>query len=191
MKTINIIRLLINKTIAFFIMTFAVVSCDSFVDIDLPESQLTGVTVFEDEATADAAMANIYANIRDNGLLTGTQFGLSNNLGIYTDELRFYGDTSFSSFYFYNNTLLASNPLIATYWNSSYNQIYATNALYEGVESSPYISQEDSDRLLGEALFVRALLHFYLANLYGDIPYIPITDYRKTSVVNRMPIKDV
>lgn len=191
MKTINIIRLLINKMITFYIMAFAIVSCDTFVDVDLPESQLTGVTVFEDEATADAAMANIYANIRDNGLLTGTQYGLSHNLGIYTDELKFYGDTSFSSFYFYNNTLLPSNSLIATYWNSTYNQIYAANALHEGVNGSSYISQEISDRLQGETLFVRALLHFYLANLYGDIPYITSTDYTENSVVSRMPIPDV
>src|SRR5690606_20163137 len=98
MKTFHTI-----KIITFLVFSIILSSCDSFVDVDLPDSQLTGVTVFEDEATADAAISHIYADIRDKGLLSGTQFGLSHNLGVYTDELRFYGDSSFSAFYFFNN----------------------------------------------------------------------------------------
>lgn len=171
-----------NKTGIFFkIMLIAIAfityQCDSFVDVDLPDSQLSSPTVFADLATANAAMTSVYASIRDNGLLTGTPFGLSNNLGTYTDELDFYGDASFPAFYFYNNTLLPSNPQIESYWNTSYNQIYGANAIIEGVTDSSSLLEVDSNRLKGEALLVRALLHFYLMNLYGDIPYITSTDY--------------
>ncbi|HLV24413.1 MAG TPA: RagB/SusD family nutrient uptake outer membrane protein [Moheibacter sp.] len=186
MKTLHTI-----KIITFFTFCILINSCDSFVDVDLPDSQLTSITVFEDEATADAAMAHIYAEIRDNGLLSGTQFGLSHNLGVYTDELRFYGDSSFSTFYFFNNTLLPSHPMIATYWNTGYHQIYAANAVYAGVQGSAQISGENVNRLQGEALFVRALLHFYLANLFGDIPYITSTDHTVNSMAGREPIEEV
>ena len=57
-----------------------IMSCDNFVEVEVPNSQLIGVTVFEDNATANAAMTSVYASIRDNGLLTGTSLGISNNL---------------------------------------------------------------------------------------------------------------
>jgi hypothetical protein len=180
-----------NGLILLFIVLFSTISCDSFVEVELPNSQLTGPTVFEERATADAAMTNVYANIRDEGLLTGTSFGLSCNLGAYADELDFYGDTSYSTFYFYNNALLPSNASVGNYWNTTYNQIYAANAIYEGVQASTALSSDDTNRLKGEALFVRGLLHFYLANLYGNIPYVTTTDRRINSTLSRQPISEV
>jgi hypothetical protein len=193
MKTIYNSRLkhIINGQVLLFIVLFSLISCDSFVEVELPNSQLTGTTVFEEKATANAAMTNIYASIRDEGLLTGTSFGISCNLGAYADELDFYGDTSYSTFYFYNNTLLPSNTSVGNYWNATYNQIYAANAIYEGVLASTTLTPDDSNRLKGEALFVRGLLHFYLANLYGNIPYVTTTDYKANSTVSRLPISEV
>ena len=40
--------------------------------------------------------------------------------------------------------------------------------------------------LEGEALFVRALCHFYLVNLFGDVPMITTTDYRVNATATRM-----
>lgn len=169
------------------ILSFFMNSCDSFVEVDLPRSQLTTVTVFEDYATADAALTNIYAKIRDTGLLTGNNRGLSNQLGNYTDEIIPYGTPSNPSLNFYNNSLLAENADVAQYWNDSYNQIYAANSIIEGTEASTKLSDQNKKQLKGEALFIRALLHFYLVNLFGDIPYITGTDYKNNSIVSRMP----
>lgn len=167
------------------------VSCSPFVEVELPNSQLTRPHVFEDAKTADAAMAHVFGSIRNEGLLTGTSFGLSNSLAVYTDELDFYGNSSFTTFYFYNNSLLPTNSSISTYWNTAYNQIYAANAVYEGVSVSTTIADGDADRLQGEALFVRALMHFYMANLYGDIPYIKTTDYLANNRAGREDVSKV
>ncbi|MNF60963.1 SusD family protein [compost metagenome] len=59
------------------------------------------------------------------------------------------------------------------------------------MNNSTAISETDKKQLQGEAIFVRALLHFYLVNLYGDIPYITITDYTQNSSVSKMPINEV
>lgn len=160
-------------------------SCDSFVAVDLPNNQLTGVVVFEDPTTADAAMRNVYASLRDSGILTGSAFGLSYRLGCYADELDFYGSASNTTYDFYNNSLLPLNQAVKTFWNTTYNQVYGVNAVLEGVTASTKIPQADANRLIGEALFVRAFLHFYLVNLYGDIPYITTTDYQINKNVNR------
>lgn len=177
---------------ALWILTLATVmsACDSFVDVDLPNSQLTANTIFEEKATANAAMTDIYSKIRDNGLLTGSPGGLSHLLGIYTDELDFYGALP-SGPAFYNNSLIASNPDVKEFWNNSYNQIYAANAVIEGVVHSSKLAGADREQLIGEALFVRALLHFYLGNVYGNVPYITTTDYAVNRVAVRIPVATV
>src|SRR5690606_7982024 len=191
MNNKNTIQLQLNKGIIFFVILFSILSCDSFLDVDLPDSQLIGTSVFEDETTANAAFVSILADIRDNGILSGSPYGISMSLGLYSDELDFYGDNSLPSLDFFTNTLLPTNQLVENYWTVSYKEIYAVNALIEGVEGSYAISEEDSNRLKGEAYLVRALLHFYLVNLYGDKPYITTTDYRVNSSVSRMPVEEV
>lgn len=166
-------------------------SCDSFVDVELPGSQLSSTAVFKDYSTANAALTDIYSKIRDRGLLTGNGSGLSNQLGNYTDELVPYGMPSNTSFNFYFNTLLPTTPDMADYWNATYNQIYAANAIIEGVAISNGLTTTQKNQLSGEALFIRALSHLYLVNLYGDIPFVTQTDYKSNSVVTRMPAEKV
>ncbi len=160
-------------------------SCDSFVDVPLPDSQLSSPLVFEDKATANAAIADIYASMRKSGMLSGNASGLSNLLGNYTDELAYYGSGAQGTGIFYNNALVATNADVATLWNISYNQVYSANAILEGLEGSESLQESDKLQLKGEALFIRALLHFYLSGLYGDVPYITSTDYRLNSQVPR------
>lgn len=164
-----------------------VYACADFTDVDLPSSQLTAGTVFKDKTTANAAIVDIYAKIRDSGLLTGFPSGLCNQLGLYTDELQFYGFSGAGQVNFYNNSLLSTSPQIAELWNSSYNQIYAANAILDGVTNATGLTQEEKEQFTGEALFVRALIHFYLVNSYGAIPYITTTDYKANITVVRMP----
>lgn len=187
----NAIWKFIMLAICFFLVALSMYSCDDFVEVDLPNSQLTADGVFEEKTTANAAMTDIYAKIRDAGLLTGSATGLSHLLGVYTDELDFYGNSQNEAVAFYNNSLIASNPDVKNLWNLSYNQIYAANAVIEGVENSINLPVADRDQLKGEALFVRALIHFYLTNLYGDIPYITTTDYIQNRQVKRIPIGTV
>ena len=162
-------------------------SCESFVDVPPPNSQLTGVTVFEDNITATAAMKDIYAKMRDAGLLSGRSLGLSNVLGQYTDELLCYQTGVNSPEPFFNNALDATNGPVLEMWNATYNQIYAANAVIAGVNASTGLNTAQKNQLVGEALFVRALLHSYLAGLFGSCPYITTTDYEANSVVGRQP----
>jgi hypothetical protein len=161
------------------------------VEVELSKSQLGTKAVFEDYATADAALTAVYSKLRDNGMLTGTNSGLSNELGNYTDELIPFGPPTNPSLSFYQNALLSSTTDIATYWNAAYNQIYAVNSVIENIKYSTSISAEQKDQLAGEALFIRALIHFYLVNLFGNLPYIKETDYKNNSVVTRMPVEEV
>ncbi|WP_163517956.1 RagB/SusD family nutrient uptake outer membrane protein [Gelidibacter japonicus] len=163
-----------------------IISCEKYVEVDFPNSQQTSTEVFEDNITATAALTNIYAELRDNVLITGDAQGLSNLIGLYADELTYYSINMLFTEFFYTNSLISTNVEISTIWSSSYNLIYQSNAVIEGVTDSETISLEDKNQLIGEAKFVRSLIYFYLVNLFGDIPYITTTDYNENINVERM-----
>jgi tetratricopeptide (TPR) repeat protein len=161
-------------------------SCEDFVDIDPPNNQLIGTEVFEDATTVDAAFAHIYSQLRENAFTDGGLLGLSYLLGHYTDELTLYSVNLPGVQNYSNNNVLASDSSIKKWWDTSYNLIYATNRILEGVENSTEISPDDKSRFLGEAHFLRGFIHFYLTNLFGSIPYIDSTDYRVNIEVTRL-----
>lgn len=185
----NMIRLW-NGTLGGLFLLLSV-SCTDFIEVPLPDGQLTAEGIFEEPATAHAAMTSVYSQLRDGGLLTGAPQGLSCLLGTYTDELVYYGSNQGAPWAFYNNALLPTTSEVAVLWNSSYQQIYAANAVLEGVEAAATLPVADRQQLTGEALFVRALLHTYLAQLYDGVPYIRTTDYRANAAAQRLDATEV
>ncbi|MBK0368251.1 RagB/SusD family nutrient uptake outer membrane protein [Flavobacterium agrisoli] len=181
------------STVLFFLMVVGIlhISCDSFVEADSPQSQLPSEAVFENYATASAAITDIYAKMRDRGMLTGQSSGISYQLGSYCDELDYYGSPTAAAAAFNTNALLPSNNLVQDYWSVAYNQIYAANSVLERLETSTALSEEQITQLQGEAYFIRAMVHFYLTNLFGEIPYIKTTDYRLNSRAPKVTVKEV
>jgi hypothetical protein len=178
------------KNLCLLLLLFGMVSCEK-LDVDTPDHLLTGELLFQDPNAVEAALVGIYASLRDKVLLTGSSQGLSNLLGNYTDELDYYSTFGLPEEQFYLNTLAANDRLVTELWNKSYNQIYAANAILEGVEGSPYFTTEEQAMFKGEALFVRGMIHFYLLNLYGDIPYITTTNYLENKRASRQPTAEV
>lgn len=181
-----------NIIITFLVssISFLLICCENFVDVELPSSQLTGVKVFENDDTAQAAMVDIYSKLRDTGMLSGQSTGLSVNMGLYADELTNYS-TVIETGTIYGNDILASAGTATLFWNDSYHQIYCSNAVIEGLEKSTGVTEIKSKKLQGEALFVRALVHFYLVNTFGDIPYITVTNYEKNRKATRTTVEEV
>ncbi|TDP00314.1 RagB/SusD family nutrient uptake outer membrane protein [Flavobacterium sp. 245] len=192
MKTLSLKNNSIHHLLLFQVITMVLLtSCDSFVEVDLPKSQLTTVSVFDNYSTANAALSDIYSKMREQGLLSGSASGVSNLLGNYADELYCLASPGDPTLPFYTNALLPANSTITDSWNLSYNQIYAANAVMEGVESSNKLTVKEKEQLRGEALFIRAIVHFYLSNLYGDIPYIVSTDRNINNEASKIPVKDI
>ncbi|WP_417558491.1 RagB/SusD family nutrient uptake outer membrane protein [Mesoflavibacter zeaxanthinifaciens] len=186
----NIILKYASKYLVILLTIIQMFNCESYIEVELPDSQLVGETVFNDLDTAEAAVTNIYSELSNNVLVCGNNKGISILLGSYADELQTY-NTGISEFIFYQNNLSSFNSNVASLWDGSYQLIYAANAIIEGLDHSYTISEYDKVRLKGEALFVRAFMHFYLAHLFGDIPYATSTDYNVNSVLGRTPIAEV
>jgi hypothetical protein len=69
--------------------------------------------------------------------------------------------------------------------------LYDCNAAIVGLDGSTQLSAAVKNQLKGEALFVRALMHFYLASFFGDVPVQLTTDYRVNAVLSRTAQQDV
>ena len=177
--------------LAIAILSCILNSCESFVELDLPPTQLTGEAVFNDAATADAALTHIYAKMRNEILVQGTGTGLSALLGNYADEMDYFSTGGLPAQEFYQNSLISTNGTVTATWNGTYNLIYAANAIIEGVKASTGISTVNKERLLGEAYFIRAYLHFNLVNLFGEVPYVTSTDYNVNKTISKLKISAV
>lgn len=189
MKNFN--RLQLFKLWISILFLFTTLACEDFVETDLPPHLLIGEEVFNDPETVEAAFANIYIKLRDQTLLTGTTTGLSNLMGQYADEMAYFSSSPLPDEFFYQNNLLPNNPVVEQFWNQAYNLIYASNAILEGVENSNALTTDNKNHYTGEALFLRAMTHHYLAILFGDIPYITTTNYEVNKEVSRMPVNEV
>ncbi|MBP4142055.1 RagB/SusD family nutrient uptake outer membrane protein [Flavobacterium sp. P4023] len=194
MKTNNILFLAQQLyrsccTLLLLLLLMSGSSCDDFVTVSLPNSQLTGTTVFESSLTANAAIAQVYIQLRDAGILTGLSTGSPSTLALYADETQDY--TTGLTLPTYQNALTADNATVASLWNISYSQIYKANSILEGVTNSTALPETTRSQLKGEALFIRALVHFYLGNIYGAVPYVTKTDYEINRHLPRVPLQEV
>ena len=166
-------------------------ACDDYLDFSTPNNQIVSSEVFDNKTTTDAALLNIYAGVRDNGLLTGNNTGITYLLGLYTDELDLYSINFVGHREFYNHSVSSTNENILNLWNTSYNQIYKLNALIEGVEKSTLLENKYKQTVLAESYTMRGMLYMYLTQLFGEIPYITTTNYLQNKTTSKMSEKDI
>ncbi len=173
-----------------FILLLLLTGCEKDLEPGLPSSQLIGEAIFDDTATVDAALTSIYSGLRDNSTVEGTPSGATVLMGLYADELDYYRADAQTDAAFFNHTVLPSNGAVDGFWNNNYALIYQSNAILEGLEEGG-LTMEEKGPFMGEAYFLRAYLHFYLSQLYGEIPYIVSTDYTQNSSPSRMPLPEI
>lgn len=165
--------------------------CSDFLDADVPDDQLDEGKVFEDDRMAASAMVGVYTKLRNSGFFSGTLSGMGSQLGCYTDELEVTTAQALEYRFFYENVVTPSNTGVKSLWDQSYQQVFAVNSIIEGIEASQKLSESVRRQLLGEALAVRALLHFYLCQTYGNVPYVKTTDYNVNRVIKKISVDEV
>jgi hypothetical protein len=174
------------------IAALALNSCDQFVELDSPKTQIVNNKVFVNDAGARAAVSGILSQ-----MMAGSSFasGSINSVtlitGLSSDELN-NNSTSQNQITLYNNSLTSvNNSGVSSNWNDMYAFVYSVNSTLEGTAASEGISKPVKDQVVGEARFIRAFSYFYLINLFGDVPLITTTDYRVNRLASRAPMADV
>lgn len=189
MKHINI-----KKCVRLVVLASLLVmgSCEDFVTVPAPNTQLFQELVFEDEATAIAALASLYFQLASNfSFADGYLYSVTFTEALYSDELVYYSATPSPRTEFYLNSVTPFNAAVSSNWNNCYKIIYESNRIIEGASVSVELTESTRNKLLGEAYFIRAFCHFYLVNLFGDVPLITSTNYTENANASRSPIDAV
>jgi hypothetical protein len=175
------------KFISTGILLLASVSCEKFIDTDLPYNQIGTNEVFADVSSANAALAGLYAELWSNSIVSGDSSGAAAILGAYTDDLNCYSPYVQNGLIdIYNNVQIPSNSIIYSFWSRAYKHIYYANSIIKGVRESSSISQANKDRLIGEATAIRSMLYYNLSQVFDDIPYTDTTDYIYNSQLKKV-----
>lgn len=181
-----------RRSLVISLLMFTIVSCDDFLDVGPPKAKVTDASVFSDESTAVSAVLGIYYKMYGSGkFASGGERGVSTLTGLSSDELKNYPQTDAVVLQFERNELQGDNPLVLALWNSLYETLFQANAVLEGINSASQIPNATINQLTGEVLFIRAFCHFYLLNLFGDVPLVITTDYRLNSSIARTASEDV
>ncbi len=164
--------------------------CEKFVQIPPPSTSIAGVTVYNNNTSAASAVTGIYdiMEVNSNGLSDGFS-SISLLVGLESDELINYSSTMTLNSEFYTNSLSSgtSGASNVYFWQELYSEIYASNAVIEGLNNSVSVTDSIKRQMIGEAKFMRAFLHFYATILYGDVPLATTTNYQVNNTLSRTP----
>lgn len=156
--------------------------CKKFVSVSPPDTRLIAEAVYSTNSTAASSINGIYSTLIRNSFGAATR-GITAYVGLSADEFHLFPTSESLLNQFYLNELqpITNIPM----WGDLYNIIYQSNLAIEGLEASTGLSANVRQQLLGEAKFIRALGHFYLTNLYGDIPILIRSDFKSNQTLSR------
>jgi len=170
-----------NKShLLFQIATLALTSisgCKKYVEVNSLKDQLISNQVFENPASANAAIAGIYVQTKASLMYAATIYN-----SLASDDIT--NVAPLNTFNLYRTDQIPPTDA-ALPWASLYASIYASNAAIEGLTASKGINAALRDQYIGEAEFLRAYDYFYLVNLFGDVPLILKTDVQSSSIAPR------
>ena len=181
MKNINP---LITRVISGSLLLFSF-ACKNFVEIEPPADQIVNEKIFSNDENATSAIRGIYAKMMTSaGFASGSSNSVMLLAGRSADEfINFHSSDNYKQFY--TNGLLPTNSSLRSgLWQDPYQCIYSANLIIENLERSSEITTSVKNQLEGEAKFIRAFCHFYLTNLFGEIPLILTSDYRINAVAS-------
>lgn len=174
-----------STVIAIFVLTLTW-SCNDFLSIDPPKTEIVNETVFSNDASATSAIRGVYSLMMTNQSFTNGQ--IERYTGLSSDELINHSNNAEQQQFYIPSVLAVNSVILNTFWREAYRYINNVNTILNGLQNSPRLSDATRIQLEGEARFIRAFCHFYLVNLFGDVPYVTTTDYKQTSTMERTPV---
>ena len=169
------------------VLLLPVMGCNKFLNEPLPSGEITQANAFVSDNSISAVVTGNFMNLvnGNESFYNGGDF----DFALYADETLYYNtkDAAAVPFLYYLNELVVND---ANFWTPAYNQVYDVNAALAGIQGAS-VTLYYKNQWLGESYFNRAVLYFYLTNLYGPVPLALTTDYAITNVLARAPQTDV
>ena len=169
-------------TISLLITT----SCNDYLDVQ-PRSQVEDTELFETESGFKEALAGVYSSMVSTGTYAKEMtYGL---MGILGQEWDFYYSAQYDDAVAYDYDAAFPTNYLRSIWANNYSGIANANNLLAHIDDNTKLfSTDNHDVIKGEALALRAFLHFDLLRCFGvsfavnpeqpSIPYCTALSYR-------------
>lgn len=182
-------RITFKHSAISILLLSALTGCNKYLDTPLPSGVITAQNTYvSDNSVSAVVTANFMSLMSNSALFAGSTSGnLSYQTGLYIDELQNYSTSISNSIAFYKDAIQYGNT---GHWTDLYKKVFVVNSNMEGIQqtSSPLYYK---NQWLGECYFTRALLYFYLTNLFGDVPLALTSDYTTNNSLSRAPQSQV
>jgi hypothetical protein len=149
----------------FLAMSMVIGSCTKVLDVE-PTQSISTDQAIKDKKGVENAVIGSYSALQAVGLYGRNQVIVgdlaADNL-VWTGTTQDYAQVG-------NHNIPADNGIVDGMWTAAYDGLNRVNNVLAKLSSISDMSQEERDHFEGELLFIRALLHFRLTNLFGQIP---------------------
>lgn len=146
------------------IVVLLAVSCD--LDRD-PYNQISVDELFSDPGSIETATLGNYALLKGDIGFNGWIDDLHRISEYPGDNVALSGGTSDNLFFLYNYQAITTNSRVDRFWRNSYKIIVGCNLMIEKIQEG---DSPETDQLLGENYYLRALVFFQMGNVFGR-PY--------------------
>ncbi|HDJ34662.1 MAG TPA: RagB/SusD family nutrient uptake outer membrane protein [Bacteroidetes bacterium] len=155
-----------KNIVLIILMVFLCSACEDFL-VEDPRGNLSADQYFNTEEEALTGIYGVYFRL-NNGLIHSS---LINTLNIgsdhfFTPRAVMFGGMVHGIYY----GLGTFDVRIQDYWVQLYRGIRDANMVISRVQNSG-LEEEEKALLVGETKFLRAMYYYYLATLWGDVPY--------------------
>ena len=171
-------------------------SCNDWLDVQ-PRSQVEDTELFETESGYKEALAGVYSSmVSTKTYAKEATYGF---IGVLGQEWDFYYSAQYDDVAAYNYEAAMPTSYIREFWANSYSGIANVNNLLRHIDSHPGLFSTDNYGVIkGEALALRAFLHFDLLRCFGvsyavnpDQPAIPYSTALSYRVFPQLPVHEV
>ncbi len=176
-----------SRWVGLLLLSLALLcSCNDWLDVQ-PRSQVEDSELFESESGFKEALAGVYSSMVSNGTYAKeATFGF---IGVLGHEWDFYYASQYDDAAAFDYDAAYPTNYIRAIWANSYSGIANANNLLAHIDENPGLFSDDNhDVIKGEALALRAFLHFDLLRCFGvsfavnpdqpSIPYSTALSYR-------------
>lgn len=156
-------------TFLLWILSIPFISCNKWIDVT-PKTSIEDERMFSNEQGFKEALNGIYLLMGDPGLYgRELTFGMTDVLGGMYVLSTAAGSVTYRNMQAGQYTIAGPQSLINTSWEKAYNAIANVNKLIEALESADrsMFTDNNYDIIKGEALGLRAFLHFDMLRLFG------------------------
>ena len=180
--------MIMKQTIYLFtvIACMTLTACNDWLDVQ-PRSQVEDTELFKSESGFKEALAGVYSSMVSTS--TYAKEATYGFLGVLGHEWDFYYASQYDDAAAFNYDASFPTNYIRAIWANSYSGIANANNLLQHIDDQPGLfSADNHDVIKGEAIALRAFLHFDLLRCFGvsfavnpeqpSIPYSTALSYR-------------